>query len=333
MKLLITGGLGFIGSNLIRYLLEKYKDIQIINLDNHSYGSNQYNLKNIEDDRRYSIINGDIADPKIVKNIITKIDIIVNVAAETHVDRSISNTWSFFKSNVEGVLVLLEAIKSSARQIQFLQIGTDEVYSDIIEGSYNENDILNPSQPYSASKAAADLFVLAYNRTYNMNSLITRSTNNFGPFQFPEKLVPKTIVRAIKNMKIPIYGTGKNIRDWLSVFDHCEAIDLVLQKGQSNEIYNISSGNEFTNLEIVNRILEIMNKSKSLIEFVDDRPGHDLRYSLDSSKIRNKLGWRPKNTFDSALESTVDWYLSNEWWWKPIASERILHPTPWKLGW
>lgn len=286
MNTLVTGGLGFIGSNLIRYLLHKYRDLKVINLDSVSYGSNPNNLKDLETNEKYKFVKGDICNQTLVNSLVTKVDTIINVAAETHVDRSISNPWPFFRSNVEGVLVLLEAIKSTGKKIKFLQVGTDEVYSDILEGSYREEDKLRPSSPYSASKAAADLFISAYNRTYNLDFTVTRCTNNFGPFQFPEKFIPKTIIRTSLNMKVPIYGSGRNIRDWIYVLDHCEALDTILQHGKLGEIYNISSGNEITNLELAKKILKIMDKSESLIEFVEDRPGHDLRYSLDSSKLR-----------------------------------------------
>ena len=214
-----------------------------------------------------------------------------------------------------------------------MQVGTDESYGDILNGSFKENDRLKPSSPYAASKASADLFCLAYHRTYDLDVVVTRCTNNFGPYQFPEKLIPKTIIRVSLNMKIPIYGTGKNVRDWLFVLDHCKALDIVMRKGKSGEVYNISAGNELENIALVKKILGIMGKDESLIEFVEDRPGHDLRYSLDSSKIRNELCWKPEYNFDEALRYTVDWYLNNEWWWKPLADERILHPTPWKLKW
>ena len=216
-------------------------------------------------------------------------------------------------------------------EAKLVHIGTDEVYGDREKGSFKEDDMPKPFSPYSASKASADMFVLAYVRTYGLDAVITRCTNNYGPYQFPEKLIPKAILRAKKDMKIPIYGTGKNVRDWIYVNDHCEAINLVLEKGERGEIYNVSSGEEKTNLEVVNELLDIMDK-RDLIEFVEDRPGHDIRYSLDSSKIRG-LGWEPKHSFKEALKETVEWYLNNEWWWKPLADERILHPTPWKLKW
>ena len=332
MKVLVTGGLGFIGSNFIRYLLERYSSIEIINVDAMKYGSNPLNLKDIEDDEKYKFIKGDICDYELISKLVKDVDVIVNFAAESHVDRSIANPYSFLQSNVVGVFVILEAIRKKNREVKFIQISTDEVYGDILKGSFKEEDRLKPSSPYSASKAAADMFVLAYSRTYGIHAVITRCTNNYGPYQFPEKLIPKTIIRASMNLKIPIYGTGKNIRDWIYVLDHCEAIDLVIKEGETGEIYNISSGEEKTNLEVVKTILSIMGKDESLIEFVEDRPGHDLRYSLDSSKIR-ELGWKPKHSFKEGIRKTVEWYRQNEWWWKPLINEKILHPTPWKLNW
>ena len=210
-------------------------------------------------------------------------------------------------------------------------MSTDEVYGEAREGSFKENAMLKPSNPYSASKTAADMFVIAYHKTYGLNLVITRCTNNYGPYQIPEKLVPKTIIRALKNLPIPIYGSGENVRDWIYVEDHCEAIEFVLRRGESGEIYNISAGSELLNIKIVKRILEMLNKLEDLITFVEDRPGHDIRYSLDSSKMRFKLGWRPKFSFEEALEATVNWYVNNELWWEPLATEKTLHPTPWKL--
>jgi len=333
MKILVTGGLGFIGSNFIRFILSGDRDVRIINLDKMSYGSNPKNLKEYENDPRYEFVKGDIIDYNLVEKLVKNVDIVVNIAAETHVDRSITNPREFLESNTIGVFNLLEAVRKVNRKVRFIQVSTDEVYGDILEGSFKENDRLMPSNPYSASKAAADMFCLAYHRTYGLDIIVTRCTNNFGPYQFPEKLIPKTIIRASLNLKVPVYGSGRNIRDWIYVLDHCDALMKVLFHGKSGEIYNISAGNEFQNIQIVKKILEIMDKPEDLIEFVDDRPGHDLRYSLDSSKIRNELRWAPKHSFEKALEETVNWYLNNEEWWKPLATEKILHPTPWKLNW
>lgn len=333
VKILVTGGMGFIGSNFIRYMFSKHKDIEIINLDNLSIGSNPANLSDISNNPRYTFIKGSTSDLSLVSKLVRDVDVVVNFAAETHVDRSIANPSPFFKANTLGTFNLLEACRRVNPNVRFLHVSTDEVYGDIIEGSFTEEDRLHPSNPYSASKAAADMFALAYHRTYDMDVIVTRCTNNFGPYQFPEKLIPKTIIRASMGLKVPIYGSGKNVRDWIYVLDHCEALDLVLREGQPGEIYNISSGNELENVEVVRKILKIMGKGKSLMEFVEDRPGHDVRYSLDSSKIRRELGWRPRHSFDDALRKTVDWYLTNEWWWRPLAKEEVLHPTPWKLRW
>jgi dTDP-glucose 4,6-dehydratase len=333
MRILVTGGLGFIGSNFIRFMLNENRDVRIINLDKMSYGSNPNNLKEYENNPRHEFIKGDIADYNLVEKLVKNVDAVVNVAAETHVDRSIVNPEEFLKSNTIGVFNLLEAIRKVNREARLIQVSTDEVYGDILEGSFKESDRLMPSNPYSASKAAADMFCLAYHRTYGLDIIVTRCTNNFGPYQFPEKLVPKTIIRASLNLKVPVYGSGRNVRDWIYVLDHCNALMKVLFHGKSGEIYNISAGNEFQNIEVVKKILEMMGKPEDLIEFVDDRPGHDMRYSLDSSKIRSELRWASKYSFEEALGRTVDWYLDNEEWWRPLATEKILHPTPWKLNW
>ncbi|MEN3052328.1 MAG: dTDP-glucose 4,6-dehydratase [Candidatus Methanosuratincola petrocarbonis] len=331
MRLLVTGGLGFIGSNFIRMCLRK--GYEIVNLDNLSYGSNPANLKDLDGDPRYEFVRGDICDPEAVLPLLGRVEAVVNFAAETHVDRSISDPLSFYTTNVGGVVNLLECIRKSGRKIRFLQIGTDESYGDILEGSFSEKDRLSPSSPYSASKASADLFALAYRRTFGIDVVITRCTNNFGPYQFPEKLIPKTIVRAMKGLRVPIYGSGKNVRDWIYVEDHCEAVVAVLERGEPGSIYNVSSGNELDNLSLVRKILRMMGLDGSLIEHVADRPGHDLRYSLDSSKIRNELGWFSRHKFEDALSKTVDWYRSNEWWWLPLADHRTLSPEPWQLAW
>jgi len=331
LKLLVTGGLGFIGSNFIRYMLSKYDDVQITNLDNLSIGSNPANLRGIETDKRYKFLKGDAADKKLAKNLVNETNILVNMAAETHVDRSIADPWPFVNSNTIGAVTLFEAAREHGKRI--LHVSTDEIYGDIIKGSFKEDDKLKPSSPYSASKAAADLFALAYHRTYGLNIVIARCTNNYGPYQFPEKLIPKTIIRALLGLSIPIYGKGQNIRDWIYVQDFCEALDLLLNKGRSGEIYNVSAGNELTNIDIVKMVLNLMGKPEKTVTFVEDRPGHDLRYSLDSSKIRNELGWKPRHSLQEALKKTVNWYMDNEWWWRPLATEQVLYPTPWKLKW
>ncbi|WP_394295226.1 dTDP-glucose 4,6-dehydratase [Methanotorris igneus] len=254
------------------------------------------------------------------------------VAHNTHVDRSISNPYSFIESNIIGVYTILEAIRKYNPEVNFVHVSTDEVYGDIKEGSFSEKDRLMPSSPYSASKAGGDMLVLGWARTYNLNAKITRCSNNYGPYQFPEKLIPKTIIRASMDLKVPIYGKGNNVRDWLYVLDHCSGIELVLERGERREIYNIASNQEKKNIEVVKMILELMRKPYDLIEFVEDRPGHDVRYSIDSSKIK-ELGWRPKYNFEEGLKETVNWYLNNKWWWKPLINEKVLHPTPWKLKW
>jgi len=261
------------------------------------------------------------------------VDSVVNIAAETHVDRSIADPYTFLQNNVIGTYTILEGIRKHNSKVRMVQVSTDEVYGTATEGSFTEQDSLTPSNPYSASKGAADMFVLSYCKTYKLNASITRCTNNFGPYQMPEKLIPKTIIRALKDLSIPIYGTGTNIRDWLYVIDHCIAIETVLEKGAKGEIYNVSAKNEITNIEIVKKILNLLQKPESLITFVEDRPGHDTRYSLDSSKLTTQLGWKPKFSFEEALQSTVQWYLTNEKWWNPFATDHVLHPTPWKNKW
>lgn len=333
MRLLVTGGMGFIGSNFIRYVMEKHDDWEVMNLDKLGYGSNPANLKDIEGDERYTFVKGDIMDYELVSELVKKADGVVHFAAESHVDRSISSPEHFLRSNVIGTYTLLEAVRKENPEARFVHISTDEVYGDILEGSFTENDRLMPSSPYSATKAASDMLVLGWARTYNLNASITRCTNNYGPYQFPEKLIPKTIIRASMGLKIPIYGTGQNVRDWLYVEDHVRAIEAVFLNGESREVYNISAGEEKTNIEVVRTILKLMGKDDDLIEFVEDRPGHDLRYSLDSWKITRDIKWRPRYSFGEGIKKTVEWYLENEWWWRPLVDEKVLHPTPWKLGW
>jgi len=332
MRILVTGGLGFIGTNFIRYMLSIDREVEITNIDKVGVGSNLENLEDLNGQANYRFIRGDISDLKLMADAVKDVDAIINFAAETHVDRSIREPRPFIQSNILGVFTILEAMRKYNRDVCLVHVSTDEVYGEIRRGSFKESDRLNPSNPYSASKASADMLCLAYHRTYHLNVKITRCTNNFGPYQFPEKLIPKTIIRAIRNLKVPVYGTGKNIRDWIYVLDHCEAIRLVLESGRSGEIYNISSGNELENIEVVRMILRHLGKDEDLIFYVEDRPGHDLRYSLDSSKIRSELGWRPMHDFSSALKKTVEWYLRNESWWRPLATKEILHPTPWKLN-
>lgn len=333
MKLLVTGGLGFIGSNFIRHMLKKDINLEIINLDSLSYGSNPANLEDVENEPNYRLVKGSIADKNLITDIMKHVDAVVNIAAETHVDRSISNPQLFFETNTLGTFTLLEASRNADINL-FLHVSTDEIYGTAKgTNSFKEIDTLNPSNPYSASKAAADMFAIAYYKTYGLRTIVTRCTNNFGPYQFPEKFIPKTIIRAQLNLEIPIYGSGKQIRDWICVTDHCEALDRILMRGSPGEIYNISAGNEIENMKIAENILDLLGKPKEMIRFVEDRPGHDVRYGLDSTKIRTELGWKPQKKFNEALEKTVEWYKSNRQWWKPLINERILHPTPWKIQW
>ena len=330
MKILVTGGLGFIGSNFILHVFKNYPEIEIINLDAGLIGSNKQNLKDIENSDRYRFVAGNINDKEAVEPIINQVDGVINFAAESHVDRSIFDSKPFLVSNIMGVYTLLDIIRKKKPEVKFLQISTDEVFGSLSSGYAKEKDVFRPSNPYSASKASAELIIESYSKTYGIDVLITRCTNNFGPRQFPEKVIPKTIIRAQKNMKIPIYGTGKNIRDWLYVDDHCDAIMRVFLNGKSGNSYNISDSNELTNIELVEKVLEHLNKSKDLIYFVEDRPGHDLRYGIDSSKIRNELGWKPKHSVDENVETTISWYLENQDWWEDLATEEMLDPTPWK---
>ena len=330
MRVLVTGGLGFIGSNFCRYMLKRHPDCDLINVDKIGIGANPANLRDMENDKRYTFIKGDICNPQFLSKIVRDVDIVVNIAAETHVDRSIVDPYMFLQNNTVGTFTILEALRKHNKTARLVHVSTDEVYGQALVGSFTENTPANPSNPYSASKAAADMFVLAYHKTYDLNASITRCTNNFGPYQLPEKLIPKTIIRVLKNLPVPIYGSGTNIRDWIYVQDHCEAIDAVLREGEAGEVYNVSAGNEIPNIDIAKRILALLDKPETLITFVEDRPGHDVRYSLDSTKTRSKLRWQPKFSFTQSLESTVRWYVENERWWTPLATEAILHPTPWK---
>ena len=327
MKALVTGGLGFIGSNFILELLEENKEIQITNVDAKFHGSNFQNLVNIENNQNYQFIEGNINEVKLMEKLIGKNDVIINFAAESFVDRSISNTIPFLESNVNGVFTILELIKKNRKR--FVHISTDEVYGSLKKGSAVEGTRFNPSSPYSATKAAAELLINSYAKTYDSDCLITRCTNNYGPRQFAEKLIPKTIMLAYYEKEIPIYGTGKNIRDWLYVEDHCLAIEKILYHGKKGESYNISGNNEIDNITIVKEILELMNKSEDLITFVEDRPGHDFRYSMESKKIRNELKWSHEFDFKEGIKKTVKWYLDNKEWWKDISKE-VFSSTPWK---
>ena len=313
-------------------MLEKHPDIDLINVDKIGIGANPANLHSIENNKHYTFIKGDICNPQLMNRLVHQVDAVVNIAAETHVDRSIADPNVFLQNNTLGTFVILEAIRRHNPKARLLQVSTDEVYGEALEGSFTEQTPPNPSNPYSASKAAADMFALSYHKTFGLNVSITRCTNNFGPYQLPEKLIPKTVIRALRDLPIPIYGKGTNIRDWIYVKDHCEALSAVLENGKTGQIYNVSAGNEISNIDIVKRIIGLLKKPEDMLTFVEDRPGHDTRYSLDSTKIQTELGWKPKASFEQALNSTVQWYLDNEHWWTPFATDVILHPTPWKLG-
>ena len=333
-KVLVTGGLGFIGSNFIHDLMNRFPESYIINLDSMSYGSNPNNLADIERNPRYRFERCDIRKIDETIQLVREVDIIVNFAAETHVDRSIANPKVFLESNVIGTYNLLEASRK-AKVRKFVQISTDEVYGSAVSNqTFDETSSLNPSSPYSASKAAADLFVLSYHKTYGLPVSILRCTNNFGPFQFPEKFIPKIIIRALLDKQIPIYGDGSQIRDWIYVKDFCEVISHIIdRKAAAEEIYNVSAGNEVPNVEIAKRILKLLKKPTELIQFVEDRPGHDIRYSLNSDTMRECFGWKPRHTLNDALKLTVNWYLANRDWWEPLLNEKILSPAPWKEKW
>jgi dTDP-glucose 4,6-dehydratase len=324
--------MGFIGSNYIHHLLTSRRDVQVVNLDKLGYGSNPANLRTLKDLSNYRFVNGDICDDKVVDQAAANVEVVINFAAETHVDRSISSPEAFLESNTKGVLTLLELCRK--RDLKFLQVSTDEVYGSAEdERGFREVDALNPSSPYSASKAAAEMLVNAYRKTYGLNVLITRCTNNFGPFQFPEKLIPKAVILASQNRRVPVYGSGRQVRDWIHVQDHCDAVDDVLERGASGEVYNVGGGNQIENEQVVKQILKLMGKPEELIEHVDDRPGHDVRYWLDTSKLRDELGWTPKRPFEDGLRETVAWYVENEAWWRPLLNERVLSSAPWKSKW
>jgi len=330
MRILVTGGLGFIGSNFIHYVHENFRDYEIINLDAGLIGSNKQNLKQIENSEKYQFFEGNINDKTLLEKIIPQVDGVINFAAESHVDRSISDSKPFLDSNIMGVYTILDVIRFKHPKCKFLQISTDEVFGSLETEFAKEKDVFRPSNPYSASKASAELIAESYKKTYGLEILITRSTNNYGPYQFPEKVIPKTIIRSQRDMKIPIYGNGKNIRDWIFVKDHCDAIMKVFLNGESGESYNIAGSNEITNIELIQKILKTLDKSEELIYFVEDRPGHDLRYGINSTKIQDELGWKAKYSFEEGLKYTIDWYVSNKEWWIPITTEEMLDPTPWK---
>ena len=327
MKILVTGGLGFIGSNFISNLLKESNDFEIVNVDAELYGSNKGNLSEIQDNKKYEFVKASITNKPLMEKIITKCDAVVNFAAESFVDRSISDANPFLVSNIRGAFTILDIITKQKKRM--VQISTDEVFGSLSSGTATEESKLNPSSPYAATKAAAELLINSYCVTYDSDVIITRCTNNYGPRQFPEKLIPKTIILANQEQKIPIYGKGQNIRDWIHVDDHCNGIISLLLDGKSGQSYNISANNEVNNVAIVKKILDVMGKSEDLIEYVEDRPGHDFRYSMSSNKISKELSWKPKISFEEGIEKTVEWYLNHEEIWKEL-SPKILDSTPWK---
>lgn len=321
-KLLVTGGAGFIGSCFVRHVLQKHPDYKIINLDALTYCGNLDNLKDIETNPNYEFVHGNICDRKLVRDLISQCDCVVNFAAESHVDNSIKHPEIFVETNVQGTLNLLQASKELGVE-RFLQVSTDEVYGTLGKtGYFYETTPLAPNSPYSASKASADMLVRAYYETYKMPVLNTRCSNNYGPYQYPEKLIPFFISQLLKGEKVPVYGDGLNVRDWLYVYDHCEAIDVVLHKGKVGEVYNIGGHNEKTNMEITRLILEAMDKDESSIKYVEDRLGHDRRYAISNDKITSELGWAPSITFEEGIKLTIDWYLKHQDWMKSIEEKK-----------
>jgi dTDP-glucose 4,6-dehydratase len=327
MNLLVTGGAGFIGSNFVRYMLEKYSNYKVVNYDLLTYAGNLENLKDVENHPNYTFVKGNINNRELVDYLVKthEIDVIINFAAESHVDRSITDPDIFVKTNVLGTQALLDVAKAN-NIIKYVQISTDEVYGTLGEtGYFTEQTPLAPNSPYSASKAGGDLLVRVYHETYGLNANITRCSNNYGPYHFPEKLIPLMITNALEGKELPIYGDGQNIRDWLHVKDHCAAIDLVIHKGKPGEVYNIGGHNERTNNEIVYLIVEKLGVSKDLIKYVADRPGHDRRYAIDPTKIMTELGWKPQYTFETGILETIQWYIDNQEWWKNIKSGEYMN--------
>lgn len=320
--ILVTGGAGFIGNCFIRHMLQKYSNYKIINLDALTYAGNLENLYDVKDNPNYEFVNGDICDKDLVTQIVSGVDMIVNFAAETHVDRSITGPEIFIETNIKGTMTLLQAAKEFNIE-RYLQVSTDEVYGTLGDtGYFTETTPIAPNSPYSASKAGADMLVRAYYETYKVPTLITRCSNNYGPYQYPEKLIPFFISRLLRGEKVPVYGDGLNVRDWLYVYDHCAAIDAVLHKGRVGEVYNIGGHNEKTNLEITHLILDAMNKDESSIEYVQDRLGHDRRYAISNDKITSELGWEPSVTFEEGILLTIDWYLNNKSWMESIEQRK-----------
>ncbi len=316
-KILVTGGCGFIGSNFIRFFMQKEPETEIANLDKLTYAGRKENLQDIEGNSNYTFIKGDICNPSDVEKAMQGCSAVINFAAESHVDRAIEDADAFVKTNFFGVRVLCEEAKRQGID-RLVQVSTDECYGEITEGSFKETDALHPRNPYSAAKAAGELLAMSYSTTDGLPVIVTRSSNNYGPYQFPEKVIPLFITNLLRNKKVPLYGEGQNVRDWLYVLDNCEAIELCLRKGKAGEAYNVGAGNELQNIELTKKILAELGKGEEMIEKVKDRLGHDLRYSLDCSKIEKELGWKPKTSFEEGLKKTVQWYKESEEWWKPL---------------
>jgi dTDP-glucose 4,6-dehydratase len=320
VDVLVTGGAGFIGSNFVHYALQAHDDWRITTLDKLTYAGRMENLRDLEGHPRHTFVRGDIGDGSVSEPLVKQSDIVVHFAAETHVDRSIRSAGDFIQTDVHGTFVLLEAARSSSRLRRFVQISTDEVYGSVAHGSSVETDELRPRNPYAASKAGADRLAYSFWATYGVPVVITRASNNYGPYQFPEKVIPLFVTNALEGIPVPLYGDGLNVRDWLHVIDHCRALDLLIERATNGEVYNIGGGNEITNLDLTNRILATLDKPASLIRPVTDRPGHDRRYSLDTTKLR-EAGWRPTTAFETGLAETIAWYRDNEWWWRPIKEQ------------
>lgn len=328
----MTGGLGFIGSNFIHHIIETRPDLQITNVDGLMMGSNPANVRDIQRDTRYRFAKGDLANSAFTRKVLKNAKYVVHFAAQTHVDRSIPGPDPFFESNTRASFNVLQSAREN-KVARLVHISTDEVYGPIASGSFTEESPLNPSSPYSATKAAADLMAGAWSTTYDLPVVTLRCTNNFGPRQHPEKFIPKAIIRGSLGMDIPLYGGGGQIRDWIYVTDFCTAVVNAMEKGRTGEVYNISAGNELTNREVAERVLMQLSGSSAKLVDVEDRPGHDFRYSLNSSKARRALGWKPTHSIEDGLESTIDWYRKNESWWKPLATKKVLSPMPWKEEW
>jgi dTDP-glucose 4,6-dehydratase len=317
VDVLVTGGAGFIGSNFVRYALARHEDWRITTLDKLTYAGRLENLRDLEHHPRHTFVRGDIADEPVAAPLVRAAEIVVHFAAETHVDRSLMHAGDFIRTDVLGTFVLLEAAREAPRLRRFVQISTDEVYGAVAEGSSRETDELKPRNPYSASKAGADRLAYSYFATYEVPVIITRASNNYGPYQFPEKMIPLFVTNAVDNRPVPLYGDGLQERDWLHVEDHCRAVDLLIDAGTNGEVYNVGGGNHVKNLDLTRRILQLASKGEDLIRHVPDRQGHDRRYSLDTTKLRT-LGWAPTVAFEDGLAQTVEWYLENEWWWRPV---------------